>query len=438
MVNFMNYFKNFANFNKYLFLYLSMLGFFAIIHLYIKHTVGNDSTISEFLINYQGGLTRRGFIGEICFHIAKIFNSNLRWVIFLFQSTFYLIFLLLTFNFFKKINANIITTFAIFTPIFLLYPVAEVEVLARKEIFMYIYFLGLIFLCDPKSNNEKYINYYIFLLTPIICLIYEEIVLFFPFVVACIVFQRNITTFRSFFKLCFLFVPSLIVVIYFLVHPLTTENYLLMKESLLINFNETCYMSCQLLLSNDINQFSSLLKYIYGEASANTIATWIVRYLLIFIVGFFPLLLLSSYSKIKKKNIFSRFGLTNITFLMLFLHIPIIPLFIFGADWGRWIGMLISFSTFFYFFLYKFNHIEVDFKTLSEKLFLFNYRRKLVIVIFIIFAFGWNQKTAMSGDIATNPLWKVPYNTSKRIFGWQSFRILQDHPISIWHKKIIE
>ena len=123
---------------------------------------------------------------------------------------------------------------------------------------------------------------------------------------------------------------------------------------------------------------------------------------------------------------------------MLFLYLPIIPLFVFGGDWGRWIGMLISFSTFFYFFLYRFNYVEVDFKTLSEKLSLFKLRRKLVIVIFIIFAFGWNQKTAMSGDIATNPLWKVPYNTSKRIFGWQNFRILQDHPISIWHKNIIE
>ena len=29
-------------------------------------------------------------------------------------------------------------------------------------------------------------------------------------------------------------------------------------------------------------------------------------------------------------------------------------------------------------------------------------------------------------------------NTSKQIFGWDSFRILQDSPLSIWHKKYIE
>tara|TARA_B100000795_G_scaffold77187_1_gene55076 strand:+ start:634 stop:1947 length:1314 start_codon:yes stop_codon:yes gene_type:complete len=432
------YFKNYVSFNKYLLLYLLILGFFAIIHLYTKHTVGNDSTISEWIINYQGGFIRRGFIGEICFHIAKFFNSDLRFIIFLLQSTFYLLFLFLTFKFFKNINSNILTSFAIFTPIFLLYPIAEVEVLARKEIFLYIYFLGFIFLCDPKSNNEKYINKYVFLITPIICLIYEEVVLFFPFVVACMVFQKQIKTFNSFFKLCLLFVPSLLIVMYFFLFPMTDVNHALLVQSLLINFNETCYMSCQLMIANNINEFNALLKYIYGRASTDVIITWIIRYFLIFLVGFFPLLLLASHSKIKGSNIFSYLKLTNIMFLMFFLYLPIIPLFIFGGDWGRWTGMLISFSTFFYFFLYKFNHINVDFKALSEKLSLFKNRKKLTVIIFIIFAFGWNQKTAMSGDIATNPLWKVPYNTSKRIFGWQNFKILQDHPLSIWHKKIIE
>ena len=433
-----DYFKNYINFNKYLLLYLSILGLCAVIHLYAKHTVGNDSTISEWLINYQGGLIRRGIIGEICFQIAKFFNSPLRFIIFLFQSTFYLIFLVLTFNFFKNINNNILTSFAIFTPIFLLYPVAEIEVLARKEIFLYIYFLGFIFLCDPKSDNERYIYKYILFITPIICLIYEEVALFFPFVVACIVFQKNIKTFKSFFKLCLLFSPSLIVVIFFLLFPMTDANHELMKKSLLINFNEKCYMSCGLLIVNDINEFGTILKYIYGNDPTSVIVTWIIRYFSIFLVGFFPLLLLSSHSTIKKENIFSYLKLSNILFLMLFLYIPVIPLFVFGGDWGRWIGILISFSTFFYFFLYKFNHIEIDFKSLSNKLSFFNDKKKIVTIIFIIFAFGWNQKTAMSGDIATNPLWKVPYNTSKQIFGWKNFRILQDNPITIWHKKYIE
>jgi hypothetical protein len=32
--------------------------FFSVIFLFEKHNVGNDSTISEWIINYQGGFTK--------------------------------------------------------------------------------------------------------------------------------------------------------------------------------------------------------------------------------------------------------------------------------------------------------------------------------------------------------------------------------------------
>ena len=134
---------NIKKFNYYFLIYLSLLFFFGIFWLYTKHLVGNDSTISEWLINYQGGFTKRGLIGEICFRIAKYFDLSLRFVIFLFQSLIYSIFLVLIYRFFKNTSANLIIIFSIFTPIFLLYPIAEVEVLARKETFVFIAFLLL-------------------------------------------------------------------------------------------------------------------------------------------------------------------------------------------------------------------------------------------------------------------------------------------------------
>ena len=85
-------------FNNYFFIYLCLLFLFGIFWLYIKHLVGNDSTISEWLINYQGGFTKRGLIGEISFQIAKYFDLSLRFVIFLFQSFIYSIFLILIYK----------------------------------------------------------------------------------------------------------------------------------------------------------------------------------------------------------------------------------------------------------------------------------------------------------------------------------------------------
>jgi len=75
---------------------------------------------------------------------------------------------------------------------------------------------------------------------------------------------------------------------------------------------------------------------------------------------------------------------------------------------------------------------------LRNKFLIFLKNKKVFIFIFIIFCFGWNPKTVISADIATNPLWKIPYNASKQIFGFNTFRIFQDSPISIWHKKYIE
>ena len=437
-MNNFNKFKEFENFNRYFFIYLFFLSFCAVVHLYFKHTVGNDSTISEWIINYQGGLTRRGLIGEISFHVAKFFNAELRFIIFIFQSLSYVFLLILNFYFFKNIKHNVLTIFAVFTPIFILYPVAEIEVLARKEIFLYSYFLGIIYLCNYENKYNKYLDLYVLFVTPVVCLIYEQVILFFPFVVTCLIFHKKIISFNSFIKICLLFIPSIFVVMFFFIFPPTMEDHEIMKKSLLINFNENCYMSCELLRHFDINKPYFIIQSTFADTTFNQIITWIFRHSLIFLIGFLPLLFLSYHSRIKEKNFFSILRLDKIFFLMFFLYIPIIALFLIGSDWGRWIGMLISFSTYLYFYLYKNNYIEIDFLEISKKLSFFKNKKKIIVIIFIIFAFGWNQKTSRGADIATNPLWKIPYNTSKKIFGWSSFRIFEDSIFSIWHKKYIE
>ena len=70
----------------YLLFYLLILLSFAYFFLFLKHGVGNDSTISEWLINYEGGFTKRGIIGQIAIEISRYFNSELRWVIFILQT----------------------------------------------------------------------------------------------------------------------------------------------------------------------------------------------------------------------------------------------------------------------------------------------------------------------------------------------------------------
>ena len=79
-------------------IYLITLFIFSVFYLYQKHLVGNDSTISEWLINYEGGFTKRGIIGQLAIEFSRFFNSELRWTIFLMQCFTYSLYFFLLFN----------------------------------------------------------------------------------------------------------------------------------------------------------------------------------------------------------------------------------------------------------------------------------------------------------------------------------------------------
>ncbi len=197
--------------NKLFFTYLSFLFICSSIFLFNKHTVGNDSTISEWLINYQGGFTRRGLLGEFAFKLALLFEAKIRFVIFLFQLFFYLIFLILIYNFIKNININFLSRLALYTPIFLLFPLAEIESLVRKETIIFIIFIIFLYLASNKYN-EKYCNNFILLIFPISFFIWEPVIFFFAFILFILYlknFEKNIK--KTILKVFFVSLPSLII-----------------------------------------------------------------------------------------------------------------------------------------------------------------------------------------------------------------------------------
>ena len=95
-----------------------------------------------------------------------------------------------------------------------------------------------------------------------------------------------------------LFAPSIIIVLYFFISPLTAENHEIMKKSLLENFGERCYMSCSLLIVNDINQFGTIVDYMYSKRTFLEVLGYIFRYSLIIIIGFFSFILVSITLKV--------------------------------------------------------------------------------------------------------------------------------------------
>ena len=326
--------NNTINSIKYFKLYISILFIFSVFYLGGKYNVGNDSTVSEWLINYEGGFTKRGLIGQIAIYISEFFNYSLRQSILFFQIFSIGIYYLLLINFFKSVKSNKIILLSIFTPIFLLYPVAETEVLGRKEIIIFSFYL--IYLTLQNFRQKKYFR--IFLL-PLLMLIWEPIIFFFIFwlIVDYIegIFDKN---YKSLIRYLFTFTPAILIGVYIALNPISEIDHKNMAIFLKENFNENCYMACALLLSKST---------IYDQFTINFIIFTFeifLRYFLIILIGFGPLFILIKFSQFKKLNYK----------ISLFLVVPpMFVLFMMMSDWGRIVNIFYTFSIISFLYLYK-------------------------------------------------------------------------------------
>ena len=405
---FLNYFK----------FYLTVLLSFAIFWLYLKHTVGNDSTISEWIINYQGGFTRRGLPGEVAFQIASFFELKLRFVIFMMQVIFYSIYIFLVYKYFKTVKINLIILFTIFTPIFLIYHIAELEVLVRKEIFLFIGYLWFYNISKKENHISQSIIWIIFIL-PIISLLYEPAFFYYSFFAATIFIKlRNEKISKILIFVILIFLPSIIISWFSAFTLISPEGFELMKNSLSEKFGEACYMSCGLMSTK--KEAIVHIKATIGKLTESDYS--IFRYFLILLIGFLPLLILIKNSIIKI-TIF-KFKKLIIPFLILNIMVPVHWLMF--IDWGRAVNITYISSLFFFFYLYKNKYINVNFKAIDKKInkllstisnkTIFKSKKSIIVFTFIIYAFGWSPPTLLSADVNSFPGYRIPYKTIKFLF----------------------
>ena len=390
-------------FNRYFFIYLLILLIISYFFLFIKHQVGNDSTISEWLINYEGGFTKRGIIGQISIELTRFFKSDLRWTIFLFQSFACTLYFFLLYHLIIKLKIERVLILSIFTPIFILYPIAEIEVLARKEIL--VFSLYLIYLMIPREHFLKEISLSLFSLISI--LIWEPIIFFFPIIFIHEIIDRNIIKInKNFLKLSLSFFPGLILALLIITKPLTIENHDLMASILKNEFGQECYMSCALLKSK-----STIIQQFQGNYASYSPVVFI-RYSLIILIGFYPLYLLIKHSYFKD-NTFILFKIFKKPFTLLMISLsPVIFLFAMGYDWGRWVNITYVILAITFFKLLERSKLKINYKNLKNE-FLYKIRGKTFIIFFLIFCFGWNPKTVITGDVASFPGYRVPYKVFK-------------------------
>ena len=392
--------------NQYILVYLTILLLFSYFFLYFKHQVGNDSTISEWLINYEGGFTRRGFTGQGMVLLSRFFDFDLRWTIFLSQSFICTSYFLLLWHLLKNLKTNKIINLSIFTPIFILYPVAEIEVLARKEIIVFTFFL--IYLLIPSYNKFK--NFSLILFSFFSVLVWEPIIFFFPLIFLYLIIENKIEKFNLNFGKSILFMaPGILLSFYIATNPLSESGWEVMATVLKNEFGETCYMSCGLLKSK-----STILQQFQGNLGKYSFEV-IFRYLLIVLIGFYPISLLLKNCTTKSKKLFFFRNFKNLLTPFCIAISPVILLFAMGYDWGRWVNISYVISALIVFSLFKNKKINLN-TTLLKQNFLNKIKGKMFVILFIIFCFGWNPKTVMLGDVASFPGYRIPVKVLNKVF----------------------
>ena len=392
--------------NKYILIYLIILLFLSYFFLYFKHQVGNDSTISEWLINYEGGFTRRGFTGQGMVLLSRFFDLELRWTIFLSQSFFCTFYFILLWHLLKNLQTNKILNLSIFTPIFILYPVAEIEVLARKEIIVFTFFL--IYLLIPSNHTLK--NYSIILFSLFSVLVWEPIIFFFPLIFLYLIIENRIEKINlNFLKLILFMTPGILLSIYMATNPLNVNEWKVMASVLKNEFGESCYMSCGLLKTK-----STIIQQFQGNAGKYSFEV-IFRYSLIVLIGFYPISLLLKNCTTKSKKLFFFQNFKNLLTPFCIAISPVILLFAMGYDWGRWVNISYVIFALIVFSLLKNEKINLNIVLLKQN-FLYKIKGKMFVILFIIFCFGWNPKTVMLGDVASFPGYRIPVKVINKVF----------------------
>lgn len=334
--------------NIFFFLFLFILAF-KFIHQIVIGYAKESWHITEFLINYQGGFVRRGLLGEI---ILCLYNyTGLSPYIFII-SICIVSYVTLTWFIIKSFIKNGYTLFVLPFVFFLGGPIIN-NFWVRKDVLLIVLFISIIYF-SLKKSNWKLIFVNLFLIVGL--LIHESIGFFcLPILLLILVSQK-----RNFSKKGKAFIKSIITSISQLLPSIFTFLCVLyFKGSQSISSQiwaswkpvdfpiqdiddsqiPTAIDGVSWSLKHGLSLTMQMLNNFNGDIYA-PIAWSLIILIIYYIVTNISKL---NYSILNYKP-YKKFNITNLSNILIFQLLTIIPLFILGADYGRWVFFWITTS----------------------------------------------------------------------------------------------
>ena len=390
--------KNNINFNNFFFYYLVLICFGSIFFMSKTYQLNVNNSMTEWLINYQGGFGRRGLLGELFTQLSLIFDYPIRKIILYFLYVIFISYYLLIYLFFRNIKTNYIIIISLLSPLFILSPLAELEALGRKDILIPLFFL---FYCNLYNRLNLFgLSLILLLFYTILLLTHEVSIFYLPFFYLLLTFKIEKLTIHKIIALIFIALIFLFIIYILSNSAHSPEAIKIMCERMKNILNDKCGMGAYVLnrsLKHNIAELGGL----------NSIH--LIRNFFIFILGYSALIILIQSSKFNKSknNILNKFF--NLKLLIFLTFLPTLIPFAIAVDWGRWFNLSYTMLILFYFFCIKNEKIF-----LNENSKIINYLTKrflknktnFFIIVFIL-CFTWNPKAVYHEDIGSIPIYRM-------------------------------
>jgi hypothetical protein len=335
----MNFHKLIYSRKNYLLFFLYIVYIIAVLKqfytLLLFHYPKEGWAISEWLINYRGGFTRRGLAGEFLLRLYNAFGLNPYTLILSFCIAAYAI---LTIYFIRNFIRKGYSLFLLPFVFFLGNPLSNVF-MVRKDVIMALFFIGIVYLAIKRS---KFSVLGLNILMVLALLVHEAIAFFcIPILVLLLMSegQRGIKSFSlSLLKLA----PSIILFILLISIKVSTGDTSAIWHSWqkvpfpYQNAAAITPQSAVNALSTTLGDGLSYLKHTLTDSynGVPAMLAWIIAISLCYIIIINSSHIYIAWVKTEKHN---NFNTERISAILLFQLCSVIPLFIIGCDFGRWI-----------------------------------------------------------------------------------------------------
>lgn len=283
----------------------------------------NSWTIGDWLISYENGFIRRGFIGFFVNNIHEYYGFCLQDIVHYIHSVFYFLYFFFMFLLIVKQNNITPNLLLIFSPFVFVFQIYDMNGGFRKDIFILFYFsMYVYFYLISKKDSVFYFFAFLFVV-PV--LVHEMSFFFITMLLIPFYLINNIGFLdkRNIYVLLSVF-PSAIVFLLSVINKGNFDDYLHISTYVSINAHASLNSGAIEWIDKDFSYAFVALK------EAITIHHYFDKYLLV--------ILLSSIGFFFIRNKIKTIILNKISFLLLFISVLfMLVLFVVAIDWGRFI-----------------------------------------------------------------------------------------------------